>query len=70
MLNGAIPIVDHGCALSSWLVVAEGPEYGHIWEDRVADEDGVFPLKDKKQERYTFDQWYLEWIENTIGTIR
>ena len=69
LLNGAIPIVDHGCALSSWLVVAEGPEYGYIWEDHIADEEGVFPLKNKNSERYTFDQWYLEWIENSITEL-
>lgn len=67
MLNGAIPIVDHGCALSCWLVVSESPEYGHIWEDRVADEEGVYPYKGKNQTRYTFDQWYLEWIENALA---
>ncbi len=66
MLNGAIPIVDHGCALSCWLVVAEGPEYGHVWEDRVPDREGVFPYHSRKRERYTFDQWYLEWLEHRL----
>ena len=65
-LDGAIPIVEHGCACRSWLVVAEGIEYGYIWQDDTADEGGVFPFESRNKERYTFDEWYLQWLENSI----
>jgi hypothetical protein len=68
-LKGAIPIVHHGCCLRSWLVTAPGKEYGFIWEDGSPEESGVYPLESVRAKRYTFDSWYLEWLDRSIAQL-
>lgn len=69
-LDGAIPICHHGCAYRSWLVVDNGPERGYVWEDDTPDEGGVFPFQTEKRDRYTFSEWYLNWLNNSIQELQ
>ena len=72
-LDGAIPVCHRGCALRTWLVVAEGKEYGHVWHDDTVDNLGVYPDVGehpdlmKKQCRAQFGEWYLNWLNNSIN---
>jgi hypothetical protein len=68
-LDGAIPICHHGCAYRSWLVVAEGIEYGNIWHDDTPDESGVHPELDCNNNRIDFGSWYLSWLDKSIKEI-
>lgn len=74
-LDGAIPVCHRGCALSTWLVVAEGKEYGHIWHDDTVDKLGVYPDVGthpgpiNKQSRVQFEQWYLNWLNKSISWL-
>lgn len=66
-LDGAIPICHHGCGQRSWLVVDEkSPEFGNIWEDLVADEEGVSPALNRKGDRINFADWILDWCSKSI----
>lgn len=68
-LIGAIPIAHHGCAYRSWLVVSKGQEYGKVWQDDTADSGGVYPLQSQTLARYTFYDWYLEWLDKSIDEL-
>ncbi len=68
-LDGAIPICHHGCCHRSWLVVAEGDEYGHIWEDLSPDFDGVAPATLPNKKRITFFDWYLNWLDESLQIL-
>ncbi len=68
-LDGAVPICHHGCAYRSWLVVAEGTEYGNIWQDDTPDEGGVYPEKTDSNIRVNFGSWYLNWLDKSLREI-
>ena len=70
-LDGAIPICHHGCAQRSWLVVDESsPEFGNIWNDLVADEEGVEPDLNSEGERLNFADWILDWCADTLENLQ
>lgn len=62
VVSGAIPICHLGCALRQWLVV-NGEQRGYVWTDYRADQAGLFPLKNSKDQPMSFTDWYLAWIE-------
>lgn len=64
-MNGAIPICHSGCALRLWLVL-NAPEKGNIWQDNRADQGGIEPLLNEKQERVTFYEWYRAWLDEAL----
>lgn len=65
LMNGAIPICHHGCALRSWLVVT-GQEAGQIWQDKRADLGGILPAVARDGKRLTFLRWYREWLDEAL----
>lgn len=68
-LDGAIPICHLGCCLREWLVVS-GPEAGHVWADYRTDHEGIFPLTRNGSERVTFLQWYRNWLDEALETMK
>jgi hypothetical protein len=65
VMNGAIPVCHRGCALRQWLVVT-GSERGNIWGDDRVDWGGVYPLVTPGDERVTFSEWYVSWLDESI----
>lgn len=61
VMNGAIPICHHGCAVRSWLVIT-GDEKGTVWDDFRTDMKGIVPKKNAHGERLSFMNWYMEWL--------
>jgi len=68
LMNGAIPICHHGCALRTWLVVA-GPERGYLWFDGRADHRGLSPHEDAAGQRLTFGAWYCGWLSESLAKV-
>ena len=58
---GALLLFDHGCALWDMLVVT-GPERGHIWLDRLADDEGLRPATHGGAQRVGFAEHYCRWL--------
>ncbi len=58
IVNGAIPISTLGCGQVMWLVV-NGPQNGYVWNDSMADNLGIFPLRDANGQQITFTDWFL-----------
>lgn len=56
----------HGCA---FLLVLSGREAGNIWFDGRADYGGIEPELNNLGERTSFSEWYLNWLENSLGEI-
>ena len=69
LVNGAIPICHHGCALRTWLVVT-GPERGHVWFDGRAQDTGIAPHQGNGGERLTFGDWYAQWLNQSLAELR
>ncbi|MEZ6056521.1 MAG: SMI1/KNR4 family protein [Planctomycetaceae bacterium] len=69
-VDGAVPICHHGGGVGSWLVVT-GPEAGHVWCDNRVNRAGVapFPLSNSGGERWTFRQWYRNWLDGELGQL-
>jgi hypothetical protein len=67
--NGAIPISTLGCGQVMWLVV-NGPQKGYVWNDSIADNDGVFPMCDPSGRQLTFRDWFLSELPATIERRR
>ena len=68
-LTGAIPICHLGCAHRIWLVVDDGPERGNIWNDDSANEAGVYPYRAGDKDRYSFFEWYCNWLDSSIESL-
>ena len=68
LVNGAIPICNHGCARRSWLVVS-GTEAGNVWRDNRADGQGLFPHSIGDLRRVTFLQWYRAWLDEHLRRL-
>jgi hypothetical protein len=60
--RGAIPISDHGCGMSSWLI-AVGPHRGELRFRDCAVNPPFDPHVDVHGNRHTFYTWYIEWLE-------
>lgn len=67
-VNGAVPICHRGCNHRSWLVVT-GAEAGNVWNDRRADQAGLYPEQRPGRERVTFLAWYREWLVEALGRL-
>ena len=68
--NGAIRICHYGCAVHFFLIV-NGKEFGNVWIDDRASDNGLFPALSKNTgQRMTFSDWYYEWIENSLNELR
>lgn len=68
-VNGAIPICNLGCCIRHWLVVS-GQEAGYIWVDQRTDDAGLFPYSKLFQRRYTFAQWYEQWLSASLRAAK
>ncbi len=67
LVNGAIPICHHGCALRTWLVVT-CDQRGHVWHDGRADQTGLTPHQGPTGEPQTFADWYEAWLAKSLET--
>lgn len=65
LINGAIWISHHGCALRTMLVVT-GAERGNVWADRRADHSGISPHVGGNRWHLTFGDWYMSWLEECL----
>ncbi|WP_420574323.1 SMI1/KNR4 family protein [Kordia sp.] len=63
--NGTIRIAHIGCGNFLFLVV-NGEEYGNIWIDDRASNDEIVPLQQYGKERITFEEWYMDWLNELI----
>jgi hypothetical protein len=68
LVDGAIPICEHGCALRTWLVV-HGPERGKVWYDARADLGGLEPHLAADGRALTFSDWYRGWLDRSLVEI-
>ncbi len=68
-VNGAVPVCHLGCAYRQWLVVT-GDEAGNVWCDDRADRKGIYPLADDASTRFTFVQWYRQWLDGLLESQR
>jgi len=65
-MNGVIAICNFGCAVSLNLVV-NGKEYGNIWTDDRASDNGIYPSCELgNKSRITFLDWYEQWLDNSL----
>lgn len=76
--TGYLEIADFGCGSFEILIVA-GAEYGHVWG---TDDGGFVPYEISygprnnllweplRPQRYTFKDWYLDWLEAMLNTAR
>jgi len=65
-VNGVIALSNYGCAISIYLVV-NGPEYGHVWTDDRASDNGIYPTNEYAGDgRTTFLEWYEKWLDASI----
>ncbi|MFF4344676.1 SMI1/KNR4 family protein [Kitasatospora sp. NPDC001540] len=64
MTSGAFCLGHQGCGYYTWLVVT-GPERGTLWNDLRACGSGIEPLTPPGggNDRTTFGEWYLHWLE-------
>ena len=65
LVNGAIWISHHGCALRTLLVVT-GIERGNVWADRRADYSGIAPHVSSDGRHLGFGEWYVAWLEECV----
>lgn len=65
-INGCLQIchIGHGC---TYLLVVNGDEYGYIWTDERADYGGINPLVNEDGSKVTFEDWYVNWLEEVIS---
>ncbi len=68
-MNGVIAICNYGCAISINLVV-NGHEYGNIWTDDRASDNGIYPSYELgNNDKTTFLNWYELWLDNSLAEI-
>lgn len=68
-MNGVIAICNYGCAISLNLVV-NGQEYGNVWTDDRASDNGIYPSFELgNREKITFLNWYELWLDNSLNEI-
>ncbi len=63
-LPGVIVLADQGCG-SEILLVIDGPAAGQVWWESW--EQGVTPALDAKQQRVTFDRWWLDDMRGVLA---
>ena len=68
VMEGAIPICHKGCALRQWLVI-HGERRGTVWDDHRADHAGLSPVLGESGEPLTFADWYMGWLEASLGEV-
>jgi hypothetical protein len=56
----------HGC---THLLVVNGKEFGYIWFDGRANYDGLFPELNGNEDKQSFIDWYMEWMNIEIKKI-
>lgn len=65
-LNGVIAICNYGCGISLNLVV-NGKEFGTIWTDDRASDNGIYPSKELgNKDKITFLNWFELWLDNSL----
>lgn len=69
LVNGAIPLHDHGCARYSWLVV-NGPLSGRVWFDSRVDRLGLYPITNTDGIRVGFLDWMLLRVDASRRRLR
>ncbi len=68
-LNGVIAICNFGCGASLNLVV-NGQEYGNIWTDDRASDNGIYPSHEiGNKDRINFLNWYELWLDSSLEEI-
>ncbi len=65
IMEGAVPIATHGCAIDYWLVIT-GKSKGEIWIDKRTDGLGVEPVTDNRGQPMSFKSWYMNWLKNAV----
>lgn len=68
--NGVLAISNFGCAISLNLVV-NGADYGYVWTDDRANDQGIYPSKEfGNKNKLTFLDWYELWLDNSLKEIQ
>lgn len=68
IMDGAIPICHKGCALRQWLVI-HGEQRGFVWDDLRVDNAGIAPALDESGGPLTFADWYMAWLDASVGEV-
>ncbi len=67
--TGILRLCNYGCGVYLNLVV-NGKEKGHIWVDDRGNDGGIYPdIFFDQEERTTFLDWYLLWLDRSINEI-
>ena len=69
LVDGTIPLHDHGCGRRSWLVV-NGPLAGTLWFDARVDPRGLYPLTDHDGRWLRFLEWVLLRVDAARRNLR
>jgi len=64
---GALPLVEVGGQYKYWLIVSAGSEFGSVWEVNAAGK--LVPVFSELHGRYSFGEWYLKWLDDSIGFV-
>lgn len=65
---GALRISNFGCGV--WiLLVVNGTEYGNIWFDDRASDNGIYPDQSSVS-RIPFLKWYESWLDESLWEAR
>lgn len=71
---GLLRICNFGCGIFINLVV-NGKEYGHIWTDHRANDEGIYPAPYVNQteasqtNRLSFLEWYSLWLNRSLNEL-
>lgn len=69
-INGLLRICNYGCAVFFNLVV-NGLEYGNIWVDDRANDNGIYPDHYfGQQNRTEFLKWYELWLDKSLNEVK
>ncbi|MEP3890364.1 MAG: SMI1/KNR4 family protein [Hellea sp.] len=68
IMEGAIPICHHGCAVRTWLVVT-GPMSGTIWDDHRSEYNGIAPVMTSDGVYSSFTDWYSAWLMQSLDDL-
>ena len=68
-IAGSLRISHYGCAIY-YILIVSGIEKGNVWIDDRASDGGIYPLSTEKKGRYNFNDWYNEWIYESLKKLK
>ena len=69
LTSGSLLVGDYGCE-SYFLLVISGNEKGNVWFDDRAALAGIIPFENEKKRRMCFSDWYVDWLDVSIQSLK